>query len=212
MKTKTKFKFTFTWALVIFLVVLFLAIGIANPVFFSASYIMEVMLRNIVELGLMGLTSTLIIITGGIDLSMGSELVLSAMVAGIAAKAAGTSAGASVVGVVVCLAVGAACGLFNGILIAKIKISPLVATLATMYLYEGLARSFSHGDSVYSFPFSSWMGNTEVGYFYMQILYYIILAVIFWFVLSRMTLGRKLYAIGLNEDAAKFSGVDTDKV
>jgi ribose/xylose/arabinose/galactoside ABC-type transport system permease subunit len=212
---KTRFKFTFTWALAVIFVVLFAGIGMINPVFFMPSYVLEVMLRNIVELGLMGLTSTLIIITGGIDLSMGSELVLSAMVSGLAAKAVETAGGgamASVVGVVVCLAVGAACGFFNGVLIAKIKISPLVATLATMYLYKGLARSFSHGDSVYAFPASTWLGNTEIGFFYLQILYFAIFAVIFWFILSRMTLGRKLYAIGLNEDAARFSGVNTDKV
>jgi ribose/xylose/arabinose/galactoside ABC-type transport system permease subunit len=202
-----KLKFTFNWALAIILVAVFVAIALINNVFLSFDYLIGVMLRNIVELGMMSLAVTLIIITGGIDLSVGSTMVLSAMVGGLVAAKAGSAAG-----VIVALLVGSACGLFNGFLVAKIKISPLVTTLATMYLYMGLARSFSKGDSVYSFAASSWLGNTEAFRIPLQIFYFAILAFVFWFLLAKTTLGRKLYAIGLNENAAMYSGVNSARV
>ena len=207
-----KFKFTFNWALIILLLVLFLGISALNSVFLSIDYLAGVMLRNIVELGMMALTVTLIIITGGIDLSVGSILVLSSMLGGIAALHGG-----STLGVLAALLTGAVCGLFNGVLIAKIKISPMVTTLATMFLYMGLARSISKGDSIYSFEGSEWLGMSElpiadVAWIPLQIFYYAILAVVFWFVLSKTSLGRKIYAIGHNENATIFSGVNTGKV
>jgi len=202
-----KFKFTFNLALVIILFVLFTGISVLNSVFLSFDYLVGVMLRNIVEIGMMALAVTLIIITGGIDLSVGSTLVLSSMIGGIAALHGGTA-----VGIIVSLLIGTACGFFNGVLVVKIKISPLVTTLATMYLYMGLARSISKGGSIYSHAGSQWLGNSEIAYIPLQIFYYAILALVFWFVLSKTTLGRKIYAIGLNENATAFSGVDTDKV
>jgi len=204
---KLKFKFTFNWALLVILVVLFTVIAIINDVFLSYDYLVGVMLKNIVEIGMMALTMTLIIITGGIDLSVGSILVLSAMVGGIAA-----TVGGDILGVAAALVTGMACGLFNGFLIAKIKISPLVTTLATMYLYMGLARSFSKGDSVYSFPASEWLGYTEFATIPVQLIIYAVLIVIFWFLLSKTTLGRKLFAIGRSENATIYSGINTGNV
>jgi ribose/xylose/arabinose/galactoside ABC-type transport system permease subunit len=202
-----KFRFTFNWALAVILVALFTAIAAINSVFLSFDYLVGVMLRNIVELGMMALAVTLIIITGGIDLSVGSTLVFSSMIGGIAAVHGGSFAG-----IVAALLTGTVCGFFNGFLIAKIKISPLVTTLATMYLYMGLARSISGGDSVYSYPATRWFGTSEIAYIPLQIFYYAALAFVFWFVLSKTTLGRKLYAIGLNEQATNFSGINTNRV
>jgi ribose/xylose/arabinose/galactoside ABC-type transport system permease subunit len=198
---------TFNWALALILILLLAVISSINTVFLSFDYLMGVMLRNIVELGMLSLAVTLIIITGGIDLSVGSTMVLSSMIGGLTALKLGSSAG-----VAAALLTGAACGLFNGFLVAKIKISPLVTTLATMYLYMGLARSFSKGDSVYAFPLSSWLGNTELFRVPLQIFFFVILAAVFWFLLAKTTLGRKLYAIGLNEHAAAFSGIGTTRI
>jgi ribose/xylose/arabinose/galactoside ABC-type transport system permease subunit len=202
-----KFRFTFNWALAVILFVLFITIAAINSVFLSFDYLVGVMLRNIVELGMMALAVTLIIITGGIDLSVGSMLVLSSMIGGLAAVRGG-----NFLGVAAALSTGTICGLFNGFLIAKIKISPLVTTLATMYLYMGLARSISGGDSVYSYPASQWLGTSEIAYIPLQIFYYAALAFVFYFLLARTTLGRRIYAIGLNEHATSFSGINTSRV
>jgi ribose/xylose/arabinose/galactoside ABC-type transport system permease subunit len=199
-----KLKFTFNWALITILIVLFGGISAINSVFLSFDYLVGVMLRNIVEIGMMALSVTLIVITGGIDLSVGSSLVLSSMLGGIVALKGGSAAG-----VAAALLTGTLCGFFNGILIAKIKISPLVTTLATMYLYMGLARSISRGDSVYSYPATQILGTSEIAYIPLQIFYFALLCFVFWFLLAKTTLGRKLYAIGLNENAVNFSGVNT---
>jgi ribose/xylose/arabinose/galactoside ABC-type transport system permease subunit len=206
-KSVKGFKFTFNWALLVIFVILFATIASLNSAFLYPDYIIGVMLRNIIEIGLLALPMTLIVITGGIDLSVGSILVLSAIIGGIAAKQYGGTAG-----IVVTILVGTLCGLFNGIVIAKLKISPLVTTLATMYLFLGLARGISLGDSIYTYNISSFLGNAVLFGIPIQIFLYIVLALIFYLLLSKTTLGRSLYAIGLNEHATKYSGINTNKV
>lgn len=208
MEQKKKFKFSFNLALLVIWIVIFLLIGIKAPSFFNANYIINVMLKNIVEIGMVALPMTMIIVTGGIDLSVGNIMVLSCMLGGMAA--AGT--GSSVAGIIVTVAVGGVCGLINGLMVAKAKISEMITTLATMYLFLGLARGISGGDSVYSYDFSGWCGNTMVGPIPIQIIFFAVLAVIFVIVLQKSTFGRKLFAIGLNKNAAKYAGINTEKI
>ena len=200
-------RLTFNTTLFLIWVVIFVAIALINPSFLSLNYIITVMLRNIMEIGMIALAMTLVIITGGIDLSVGNAMVLSAMAGGMAAAVAGSAAG-----VAVTLLTGAACGLLNGILVAKAKISPMVTTLATMFLYLGLARGFSHGDSVYSYGFTRFMGNTSVVGIPLQIWIYLLLAIAFTVLLAMTSTGRKLYSIGLNSNAARYSGVNIDRL
>lgn len=206
MKKKSS-KFTFNKALLSILIILFIVIATLNSAFLSFDYLVGVMLRNIIELGLIALPVTLIIITGGIDLSVGSIMVLSAMSGGLAAASFGSFAG-----IVVTLIVGLLCGLFNGFVISKLKISPLVTTLATMFLFMGIARGMSLGDSVYSYEATKFLGNTDILGFPLQIFIYAALAIVFYVILSKSILGRELFAIGLNENAAKYSGIKTEKV
>ncbi len=201
-----RLKLTFNMALFLILVVLFIAIAFMNSAFLNFDYVIGVMARNIIELGLLALPVTLIIITGGIDLSVGSTMVLSAMSGGLVAAKFGSAAG-----IAVTVLTGLLCGLFNGIVIAKLKISPLVTTLATMFLYMGIARGMSLGDSVYSYPATQFLGNTDIGGFPLQIFIYAVFAVIFYLILSKITLGRELFAIGLNENAARYSGIKTEQ-
>lgn len=202
-----KMKFTYNKALFLIWLLIFVGIAIKSPAFLSAPYIINVMLRNIVELGMVALPMTLIIITGGIDLSVGNTMMLSALLGGMAYTHWGTIAA-----VVVTLLTGTACGLLNGILVAKAKISAMVTTLATMYLYLGLARGISHGDSVYSYGFAEFLGNMSIAGIPIQIWIYIIMAIIFLIVLGYTTFGRKLYGMGLNDGATRYAGVPTDKV
>lgn len=201
-----KGKMTFNLALFAIWVLIFVIIAVRSPSFLSFNYIVNVMLRNIVEIGMVALSMTLIIITGGIDLSVGSTLVLSAMLGGMAATALGSGAG-----IVVTLLVGGACGLLNGLLVTKAKISPMVTTLATMFLYLGLARGISQGNSIYAYPFTSMIGNTSLFGIPIQIWLYAIMAVLFTIFLSRSATGRRLYSIGLNSNATWYSGIDVDK-
>lgn len=205
--SKKGFHFTFNKALFLIWIVIFIVIGIKSPSFFSAPYIINVMLRNIVETGMIALPMTLIIITGGIDLSVGNLMVLSAMFGGMAYTSGGV-----VAAVIVTVVTGAAGGLLNGFIIAKAKISPMVTTLATMYLYLGIARGISAGQSIYSYGFAEFLGNTSILGLPLQMWLYILLGVIFTVLLGLTIFGRKLYGIGLNENATKYAGVHTEKM
>lgn len=208
MKQQRKFKFTFNVALFAIFVIIFAAIACINSSFLTVDYVFGVMLRNIVEIGIVALPMTLIIITGGIDLSVGNIMVLSAMLGGLAAEAVNP-----LVGVLVTLATGVLCGLLNGVIITKAKISPMVATLATMFLFLGLARGMSKGDSVYSYSIAGFLGNTYLGdVFPLQLIFYAILAAGFFILLDKTTYGRKLYSIGMNENTTRYSGINTDRV
>lgn len=207
MKTK-KFKFTYNMALFLIWVVIFAFIGIKAPNFLKPNYIVNVMLKNIVEKGMVALPMTLIIISAGIDLSVGNILVLSCMLGAMVAASLG-----EIPAILISLLVGAACGVLNGLVISKVKISPMVTTLATMYLYLGLARGLSEGESVYSYNLTTALGTTKiVGFLPLQIVIFVILAVVFVYLLHYTAWGRKLYAVGLNPNAAEYAGIDTNKM
>lgn len=198
---------SFNVALLIILIALTVLISAVNPNFIQFNYVMSVVIKNIIEIGLMALPVTLIIITGGIDLSVGSIMIVSAISGGMAAAAYGNAAG-----LIVGLLVGLACGVVNGVVIAKLKISALVTTLATMFLFRGIAKGMTAGDSVYTYDFATAMGTTEVAGMPVSLFIYIGAAVIFTLLLSKTAMGRSLYAIGLNENAARYSGIKVDKI
>jgi len=206
-RKKGKFKFSFNMALFVIWVLIFVVISIKAPAFLKSKYIINVMLRNIIEIGMVALPMTLIIITGGIDLSVGNIMVLSCMFGGMVAPSFG-ALGA----IIATLLVGALCGLLNGVIIAKVKISAMVTTLATMFLFLGLARGFSKGESVYSYGFSEFMGTTSIMGIPLQIFLYIIMAILFVILLSKTGFGRKLYSIGLNDHATRYAGIHTEKL
>ena len=182
-------------------------IGILAPQFLTFNYYVGVVLRDGVEIGLVALPMTMIIITGGIDLSVGNTMVLSAMLGGMVALRFGGAAG-----LLVTMLIGALCGLFNGFLIAKIKVSPMITTLSTMFLYLGLARGITKGDSVYSYNLASGMGNMSLAGIPVQLFIYVLMAILFYVILAKSTYGRELYSIGLNENASIYSGINTERV
>ena len=197
----------FDLALLVILLISFLGIASQNAVFLSRDYVIGVVLKNAIEIGFMALPMTIIIITGGIDLSCGNIMVLSSMLGGMAAVKSG-----SIVGILVTLSVGVLCGLLNGIVITKVRVPAMITTLATMYLYLGIARGISKGDSVCSYGATSFLGNELVLGIPIQIYFYIVAAIIFVMMLQKSTYGRKIFAIGLNEGATRYSGINTDKV
>ena len=203
-----KFKFTYNTALFLIWIVIFAFIGIKAPNFLKPNYLINVMLKNIVEKGIVALPMTLIIITAGIDLSVGNILVLSCMLGAMVAGVAG-----EIPALLISLVVGAACGILNGLIISKVKISPMVTTLATMYLYLGLARGLSEGESVYSYNVTTVLGTTKIGEFFpIQIVIFNNLAIVFVYLLDSTAWGRKLYAVGLNPNAAEYAGINTNKL
>jgi rhamnose transport system permease protein len=164
--------------------------------------------RLLTEIGLIALAMTFIIITGGIDLSVGSILGLCAIILGIMWDPDGAFRLPLEAAVVICLAVGALCGLVNGLIIVRLGVPPLITTLATLALYRGLAEGISQARSVRGYPEEFYiLGQGEVLGVPTQLWVLVIFCIITAVVLGRTVFGRALYAIGNNELGARFSGV-----
>lgn len=205
------FKFSYNWILACVCVALFAMFAMANSAFATWAYMLETM-KMIVEIGIMALPLTLFVVMAGIDLSMASALVLSAVVGGILTPICG-----SVVGLLATLATGFLCGLFNGTMIAVLRLPPLVSTLATMYLFKGIAVGItlgiaSVGTNVAATPIATYLGSGTILGLPTQIWLFALLALLFHIILSKTPYGRTLYAIGLNENATRFSGIHTVKI
>lgn len=165
--------------------------------------------RMMTEVGTIAIAMTFVIITGGIDLSVGSVLGLSAIVLGMVWKNLGLPLPLAVV---VAVAVGALCGAVNGLIIVKSRMPPMIATLGTLALYRGIAEGISQARSVRGYP--DWfyvLGQGEVLGVPTQLWIFGILAVVAAVVLGAMTFGRVTYAVGANETAARFSGMAVDR-
>ncbi|MFL5334967.1 MAG: ABC transporter permease [Geminicoccaceae bacterium] len=161
------------------------------------------------EVGLVALPMTYIIITGGIDLSAGSTLGLCAIMLGVLWKNLGLPLELAIA---LTLVIGACAGLVNGWIITRIGVPPLIATLATLALYRGLAEGISQARSVRGYP--EWffvLGQRDLGGIPAQLWLLGVAIVLFGIVLARTSFGRTLYAIGNNETASRFSGLPVDR-
>ncbi|MCY4461289.1 MAG: ABC transporter permease [Albidovulum sp.] len=166
--------------------------------------------RAFVEVGFISLAMTLIIITGGIDLSVGALLALVSVTIGFSYQAGLPLGAASLLGVIV----GVAGGTLNGLVTTYFRLHPLVVTLGTFALFRGIAFAVSDADAVSNFPqwFSVFGQYKFGGMVPAQLVVLVICAVIFWLLLSKTPFGRYVYAIGHNATASRFSGVATQKV
>ena len=166
--------------------------------------------RLMTEVGLMALPMTLVMITGGIDLSVGSTLGLCAILTGFAWHDLGLPLWSTIL---VALAVGTLAGWFNGFVITRTRMPPLIMTIGTLALYRGLAEGVSRGHSVRGYP--EWffvLGQGALLGVPTQLWILLVAMVATGVVLARTTFGRSLYAIGHNETAARFSGIAVDRI
>ena len=184
-------------------------LGLTIQDYFSLSGLLDAT-PTFVGTGLLALGMTLVIITGGIDLSVASLLALVSVVIGLSFRAGTPMPLAMLLG----LATGLAGGLLNGVAIALLGLHPFVVTLATMALFRGAAYAISNAEAVSIFP--AWF--TEIGQSYMleivpvQLPIFIVAALLMGLLLGRTRFGRYVYAIGANELATRFSGVPVVRV
>ena len=161
--------------------------------------------RLMTEVGLLALPMTYIIVTGGIDLSVGSIMGLCAIMLGVSWHDWGLPLPLAVT---FTLLVGVAAGAVNGWFITAMRVPPLIMTLASLALYRGLAEGISQAHSVRGYP--DWFYALGTGALFgvpSQLWLLAVLTVVFGIVLARTTIGRTLYTIGWNETAARFSGL-----
>ena len=165
--------------------------------------------RLMAEIALVALPMTFIIITGGIDLSVGSIMGLCAIVLGYTWKNFGVPLELAIM---IALLTGAVAGFINGWFITRVNVPPLIMTLATLALYRGLAEGISQARSVRGYP--EWffqMGQGDLFGVPTQLWLLFLAIIITFLILSRTTFGRSLYAIGHNETGARFSGIPVDR-
>jgi len=161
--------------------------------------------RLMAEVGLISLAMTFVIVTGGIDLSVGSILGLTAILLGVFWKNVGLPLPAAMFLALVC---GTFAGWVNGFIITRFSVPPLIATLATLALYRGLAEGISEARSVRGYPeWFFFFGQGEVLGVPFQLWVLGIATVIAAVILGLTPFGRATYAIGANEVAARFSGI-----
>src|SRR5918997_2628648 len=190
------------------LIALVIVMTLLSPLFFTVGNLLNTS-RFFVEVGLMALGMTLIIITGGIDLSVGSNLALVSVAIGLSFAAGLPLPLAILFGLVV----GVAAGLFNGLFIPLLDLHPLVVTLGPLALFQGLAYGVSKAQAVSDFPgWFAYFGQAYLGPIPGQLFIFVMAVAVVWVILSRTRFGRYVYAIGNNEEAARFSGVPIRRV
>jgi rhamnose transport system permease protein len=206
-----------TWerVLLALLVVLLVVFGIAQPGFMTPDALADSTF-NFSEKGILALALALLIITGEIDLSIAAILALCSLAMGYAMKAGAGPLGMTLAA----FATGAVAGAINGILVTRYKLPSIVVTIGTLSLYRGLALVALGDQAISGYPevFST-LGNSYVGevigvrWLTVPIEFAILLvcAVVVGVVLHRTVPGRRLYAIGANPVAARFSGIEVDR-
>lgn len=185
------------------LIVLVLALSIISPNFLTLQNLTNVGIQASV-VAILAFGMTFVIITAGIDLSVGSLAALSA----ISAAWAGTIGGYSpVVAIAIGLLVGIAAGLVNGILVAFGKIPAFIATLAMLSVGRGLTLVISDGSPLATPEPITFLGSRIGGWLPVPVLVMIVMGAIAWVILNKTVAGRAMYAIGGNEEASRLSGL-----
>lgn len=198
------------WALLMLLFAEILLFSVIGENFFSRANGFEI-IRLGVEIGLLALALTPVIITGGIDLSVGSMMGLAAISCGWMWKVAGLPIWLSVA---LTLLIGLLGGGLNAVLIARFQLPPLIITLGTFSLFRGLAEGITGGIANYTgFPTSFlFLGQGYwLGFLPPQTLILVVATVFYYLLLHRTILGRGIYAIGFSAEGARFAGIPVVK-
>ena len=185
------------------LILIFVVFSSLSPVFLTAPNLLNILQQSSIN-ACIALGMTLVIVTGGIDLSVGP----------IAALAAVISASLMVSGVPIpiailaALGVGALCGLFNGVLVAYAGLQPFIVTLGGLSLYRALSLIYTGGNPVFGIPpeFRA-LTNGDIMGVPTPVVIVAILALLCWIVLNKTPLGEYLMAVGGNQEAARIAGV-----
>jgi inositol transport system permease protein len=206
----------------LFLIILMIVFTILKPSFIDPINVFNIM-RQISITGLIALGMTFVILTAGIDLSVGALLALCGMVAAIVAKggAASTLSLSASEGtgygwfaaLLAAVLVGSAAGGIQGLTITKLKVPPFVVTLGGLTIFRGLTLMLSNGGPISGFtPDMRWFGTGLIGPVPVPVIIFAIAAVLCHIVLRYTRYGRAVYAVGGNAEAARLSGLRVDRV
>jgi ribose transport system permease protein len=195
-----------SYGIVIAFVIICVLMSILSPVFFTVTNILNVVRQSSI-FGVMAIGMTFVILTGGIDLSVGSILAVAGAIAAGMLKG-----GAGILPVVLlALVIGIGCGLANGLLITLGRIAPFVVTLGMMSIARSLTLIYTKGYPISGFtgPFR-FIGGGDLIAIPFPIIVFLLTVVVAWLILTQTRLGRYTYAIGGNEETVKLSGINAD--
>lgn len=199
------------------LIVSILVFGLIAPRFLSPG-VLSLVLQQVTVIGIVAIAQTLIILTAGIDLSVGAILVVSTFVMGRLAVESGVPVPLAIAAG---MSIGTLMGFFNGLLVAKIKLPPFIVTLGTLSVFTALKLWYSGSESIRNIDIEEkassllWFGEAAARPFGATITYggiaLILLAILFWYILQHTAWGRHVTAIGDDPEAAVLSGIKTDR-
>jgi ribose/xylose/arabinose/galactoside ABC-type transport system permease subunit len=188
-------------------VLLVVGLSLTVPYFASWSNFANVLQRNSI-IGIVACGMLLMILLGGFDLSVGAVGAASSVLA-----AAAISQISLPLGIAAALALGLVVGLVNGVLIAKIGISPFVTTLATQVMVTGLMFVATAAQPVYGMPvWFTWLGLGRIGPIPVPTVIFAVVALLTWLMLRYTRFGHQIYIVGGNKAAARLAGIDVDRV
>ncbi len=197
-------------------IVLFLLFTLINSNFAGSANLL-VLSKSLVPYAIMALGVTFVIATGGIDLSIGTVCIGSAVLAGAICNTTVTVTSGLWLTIPLIILFGLGFGLLNGVLIAKCKIPPFIATLGTMLLSRGLtaviAQIITEKSSAIKYPTTGWFQSifSSLGGFPIGLVWVLVLTVICMVVMYKTRTGRYILAIGSNEEATRLSGINVDR-
>jgi ribose/xylose/arabinose/galactoside ABC-type transport system permease subunit len=201
----------------IFLIVLCVVFAVLQPAFLSTRNIFNV-IRQVSIYGMLAIGMTFVILTGGIDLSIGSVLALAGLVAaavekgsrGLLGAGAGEAHGYGLLAAVgAAIAVGLMAGTLQGLGVSRLKVPPFIVTLGGMSVFRGLALVFSGGQPISAFrPAYKFWGQGMIGPVPVPVILFLVFAILAHIVLRYTRYGRRIYAVGGNQEAARLSGLN----
>jgi ribose transport system permease protein len=189
------------------LLVLCVAMFVATPDFLTPNNLLNVGIQASV-VAILAFGQTFVIVTAGIDLSVGSVAALSAMVAAFTGQSWGMP---PLVALLFGLLTGLAAGMVSGAATAYGKLPPFIATLAMLSVARGLTLVVSNGIPIPTPSVVTWLGGS-VGPIPMPVVVLLVMGAIGWFILNRLSIGRAMYAVGGNLEAARLSGIPVKRV
>jgi len=205
---KTKFaRFFYSQSMLIIFIILFIAISIASDKFLTLRNLFNIVRQSTV-LGMMACGMTVVIISKGMDLSAASMLALCA-VTNVMLQPFGY-----IVAIAASIVVGTLCGLINGYLIGKIKANFIIVTLGTQILFTATALIVSEGRNLKSRtePIFSYIGKANILGIPVMAYFLVATFIVFAILLHKTIAGRRLFAVGLNDSAAKVSGINVSNI
>lgn len=200
-------RFLQTYAVLVIGVALFVLLSLLSDSFLTFRNLLNILNQN-APLAIMASAMTLVIIGGGFDLSVGATFAVAGVTAAWVALHVDPY-----VGLLVAPLVGAALGLINGVVITRLNVHSFLATIATSLVFKGVAIVISDGRLIpVRLDDFTWLGRDKFLGVFIAVYVFVAFALVLTFVLNRTTLGRKIFSVGGNEEAAILSGIRTDRI